>query len=514
MRDLGGMAENTFATWCAEVGLVANSSKIDKTGWDYYIEFPSPSVTGTTDIHRSALECKVQVKATDGKDRKLPVKLSNLRRLVTAPMPAFFVFMEFDKLNTVQEAFVVHVDTTLVYKVLKRIREISQNDQINRLNKRFMTIHYGEPHMLSSLDGRGLVEALEDHIGDDMAQYIEKKRGHLESAGFEHGAAEVTFRTNEESLEKMIDMSLGLGDPVGISYFKASETRFGIPSRSPLVESKEGKVSIPDLEPAARGTFRLRESKISAGLVFDIKVYASPFNISLPKERQKIRVEGDFFDFLLRPHTGEASSSFYLGGGKRLDLAKFWSALKLISIFESNMPIIADMDLDQGVQYSFEIKANEGLGYDYSQYIDTLERSLRLASRFGVSEPIDISLDEIEKYGAQIRQFEGMLNADANLFRVEFDIHEGKLDLERRVACVVLVSAPIGSHIFGAVFVIVGKASETEYNRYKLSIEDVSFEKRMISRFDEPIRSEDIAEVVEDIESRYAEEYSVVKLFS
>ncbi len=40
MRDVGGMGENTFEAWCNSVGLAANRSQIDKTGWDYLVEFP------------------------------------------------------------------------------------------------------------------------------------------------------------------------------------------------------------------------------------------------------------------------------------------------------------------------------------------------------------------------------------------------------------------------------------------------------------------------------------------
>ncbi|ENU71461.1 hypothetical protein [Acinetobacter baumannii] len=43
MRDLGQLGESTFAMWCAQVGLIANGSAIDKTGWDYYVEFPISS---------------------------------------------------------------------------------------------------------------------------------------------------------------------------------------------------------------------------------------------------------------------------------------------------------------------------------------------------------------------------------------------------------------------------------------------------------------------------------------
>ncbi|MDN7131194.1 hypothetical protein JNO04_02390 [Halomonas sp. MC140] len=136
MRDLGLMGESTFSLWCADVGLIPNGSQIDKTGWDFFIEFPFSSRITAHEIHKSAFECKVQVKATDKTQRKLPITLSNLRRLITAQMPAFFVFIEFDGKDVAQRAFVVHVDDNLISKVLERLHQVDQSEIDNNFNKR------------------------------------------------------------------------------------------------------------------------------------------------------------------------------------------------------------------------------------------------------------------------------------------------------------------------------------------------------------------------------------------
>ena len=150
-RDLGLMGESTFSLWCADVRLIPNGSQIDKTGWDFFVEFPFSSGLSPHNIHKPAFECKVQVKATDKIDRKLPITLANLRRLITAQMPSFFVFIEFDGKNTAQRAYVVHVDNELISRVLKRLHEIEQSNKENNFNKRKMTIHYDESNLLDEL---------------------------------------------------------------------------------------------------------------------------------------------------------------------------------------------------------------------------------------------------------------------------------------------------------------------------------------------------------------------------
>lgn len=193
MRDLGLMGESTFSLWCADAGIIPNGSQIDKTGWDYFVEFPFEDLNDPTEIHKAAIECKVQIKATDKKERKLPVSLSNLRRLITAQMPAFFVFIEFDGSDSAKDAFIVHVDNELITKVLKKLHEIEQSDKTNKFNKRKMTISYGDSHKMEHLNGDCLKEVFISHIGMDISRYISNKIKHLESTGFEDGFAQINF---------------------------------------------------------------------------------------------------------------------------------------------------------------------------------------------------------------------------------------------------------------------------------------------------------------------------------
>ena len=129
------MGESTFQLWCANSGLVANGSKIDKTGWDFLVEFPVSALSADTAlVHKASIECKVQVKATEKKNRKWAVKISNLKRLVATEIPAFFVFVEFDGMESAQRAFIVHVDEILMRKVLKKVHSINQSEKENKFN--------------------------------------------------------------------------------------------------------------------------------------------------------------------------------------------------------------------------------------------------------------------------------------------------------------------------------------------------------------------------------------------
>ncbi len=290
------MGESTFCLWCGDAGLIPNGSRIDKTGWDFFVEFPFESVTDTPiDMQGAALECKVQVKATDKTDRKLQIKLSNLRRLITAQMPAFFIFIEFDETESAKSAFLVHIDNDLISKVLKRLREIDQSDQENDFNKRTMTIFYDDSHRLPSLDGVGLKKAILGHINGTIEEYISKKKKYLESTGFEDGFAQMHFTTSgEENLEKLLNVSLGIEKDVEVSNFTGVHCRFGILGKKPFVSVESAKLSMPNLQPTASGKVRFKESKLSPGISFDARLYISPLNVMVPEKLKKIRVRAIF----------------------------------------------------------------------------------------------------------------------------------------------------------------------------------------------------------------------------
>lgn len=347
MRDLGLMGESTFSLWCAEVGLIPNGSQIDKTGWDFFVEFPFNSDLSPLEIHKPAFECKVQVKATDKNDRKLSITLSNLRRLITAQMPAFFVFIEFDKKEVAQRAYMVHVDNELISKVLKRLHEIEQSDQDNNFNKRTMTIYYDDSNLLETSNGNTLKNCFLRYIGNDISEYISNKKAHLESTGYEDGFAQLTFTTEgEENLKSLIDVSLGI-EEVEIAKFRGVDARFGILSKNPLFNSNGGKLAMPNLKPTAEGKIRFKEDRLSVGLSFECKFYISPFNQMLPDFLKKMRVEGEFFDLKFNLYTGAASYSFSFGEGIRLEVSKFRNAVKLLNLLsKSGKKVVAELIFD------------------------------------------------------------------------------------------------------------------------------------------------------------------------
>ncbi len=514
MRDLGLMGESTFSLWCADVGLIPNGSQIDKTGWDFFVEFPFNSDLSPKKLHKSAFECKVQVKATDKNDRKLPITLSNLRRLITAQMPAFFVFIEFDKKEVAQRTYIVHVDNELISKVLKRLHEIEQSDKENNFNKRKMTIHYDDSNLLEMPNGNSLKKSFLRYIGDDISEYIANKKSHLESTGYENGFAQLTFTTEgEENLKSLIDVSLGIEEEVEVAKFSGVDTRFGILSNNPSFDSDGGKLAMPDLKPTAEGKIRFKEDRLAAGLSFECKFYISPFNKMVPDELKKMRVEGEFFDLKFNPFTGAASYSFSFGEGIRLEVKKFKNAVKLLNLLsKSGKKVIAELLFDGSPKLEFRVGCNDQ-EFDFSGELKALDSAVAIMSYFEVTDVVDISLDEISRYGTQICQMEGILASSPSFFKVEFGVNGEGYDPSKATACIFLVTTPIGSHIFGFIMVLTGSVEEIEGDRYRLITKDVVVEQRIVSEKDGTIPNEDLVAAIESIEEQYDSDFAVITMF-
>jgi len=514
MRDLGLMGESTFTLWCADAGLIPNGSQIDKTGWDFFVEFPLSSDVSTHEIHKAAFECKVQVKATDQNKGKLSITLSNLRRLITAQMPAFFVFIEFNGEDAAQRAFVVHIDNDLITKVLKRLHQLEQSDENNNFNKRTMTIHYDDSHLVAKLNGEGLKQSLLTHIGNNIAEYIAIKKAHLESTGYEDGFGQITFNTEgEDNLKALIDVSLGIEKQVDISKFKGVDTRFGILSKNPIVDVEGGKLEMPGLKPTADGKIRFREDTFSPRLSFDARLYNSPFNAMVPNKLVKMRVEGDFFDFEFNPYTGSANYSFSFGEGIRLEIKQFRDAIKLLHLLEtSGKKIFAELIFDGLPKLEFKVGCSEQ-EFDFSNELQALNSAVTLISKFDATDTVDISFEEISRHKTQICQMHEALKSSPNLFKVEFGVDGEGYDPNNQSACIFLVTTPIGSHIFGVILVLTGNVEEIDSNRFRLVTSDVVVEKRIVSEKDEVIQNEALVTAIEKVEEKYDANFSVVTMF-
>lgn len=508
------MGESTFLLWCAQAGLTANGSKVDRTGWDFFVEFPFAGRTDPTKLHAPAIECKVQVKATDKTDRKLPIKLSNLRRLITAPMPAFFVFIEFDGQTEAKRAFLVHVDESLISKTLKRIHELENVSELFDHHKRTLTVHYGSEHEIPTLSGESLKGKIEEHLPNGLSVYVAHKSQHLESTGFESGFAQITFSTEgKKNLTDLIDVSIGLKQSVQISKFEGFHTRFGIKSKIPMIDRADGMLEMPELNPTSTGTIRFREDRLSPGLIFPCRFYSSPLNVVVPTELVKFRIEADCFDISMNPFTGAAEYKMNAGAGVRLPINELRDVIRLMqTITSSAKKILVDLSLNGMNTVEIVLNAKDQ-PFEYSKVLEALNTAQRICDFFEVNEPIKVSLEEIAHYSDSITQFYSLIDANPTLFRCDFSVQEGGYDETKPTACVLMTTTKIGRRVFGFIFVISGSVHALDDGRYSLLASNAKIERKIISDDEGVIQKEDLIQAFETVEEIYSDAFEVITMF-
>lgn len=507
MRDVGLMGESIFSLWCGEAGLIPNGSAIDKTGWDFFVEFPYEKSDGiSADMQPPPVECKIQVKATDKKNGKLAIKLSNLRRLATAPLPTFFLFIEFDYCGTAENAYLVHVDNSLIDKVLKKIRNLEQKFGVTNFNKKTITVNYDEEHKLGSLDGKGLKDSILKSIPSGLDDYVARKASHLKTTGFGNGSATISFQTNGiENLKDLIDVSIGVKEQVNVENFVGHSHRFGIYDSEPFLNCPTGKISMPDISPNHRGKIRFRDDEISPFLSFDVNIYISPLNAVLDDSLKTIRVEGEFFNLVFTPYTGNASYSFSFDAGVALKIDHFLDALKLSSKLSTPGKYMhAQLEFSSQPILDFHVGSGD-FDVDFEQEITTLENAKDIAQFFNIIDDAKISLYELEHQKNNINSYSKIVDFDLGEVIVEFTVDDIDFDPRKKICAVYFLPLILGNYIVGIIVSFIGEIDSISDIRYRLQPKEMLMEYKLVNNRNESFSQIDLERMFNEVSKKHSE---------
>lgn len=505
MRDLGELGEDTFKLWCSQAGLIANPSRTDKTGWDFHIESSQNYKSLSGEIHSAPLVYKVQVKATDKRNRKLAVPLSNLWRMATLQMPTYYAFLEFDEENEAQNAFLVHMDSELVGKILERLHKNEQKDKPAELHKITYTLRYGEQHKLKQLDGDSLFLQLNKPINNDMAKYIADKKQYLETIGYGDDAYSFLFSLDKTDAINLLDSSLGFESTVKVFSVTARKKRFGIYNKEPVFNHESGILRI-DAKPFSFGKIIFRENSFSAGLSFDVSVYTPVFLGSLlPPEHKKLRVKSDLFDIIWFTETSKLTVDFTFSG--KVEIRQLSKVLKLMQILKSNFQVELDLDIgEQPLKFNSNGADTELISYENES--SAIQQIQMILDAFEFRDFIELTLDEVSSFSSVYLNFIELLNVNlVSKANKEFVVKTTFTEVPeiKEGSNITLSSATIriGDYIFGVVFSIKGDYKKVEGNSYILQSNDYKCEEKFVLK----IGQDSISEVRETLISSASDKY-------
>lgn len=496
--------------WCANEGIVANSSVIDACGWDFLLEIPFPPGKNHRDIHAADINCKVQVKATDGKSKKWSIGLANLKNLATNPFPVFFAFLEFERQATPQRAFLVHLDQAWITKILKRVHEEVAVNESRVTNKKTISIGYEKAHELNISKGKFLRAAIENHVGD-MHAYVEKKKKHLERTGFEGGSSRLQFRTlNEKNLMDLIDVSIGAKESVEVSDFVGHDVRFGMPGREPVFEVKTGVLTMPEIQATGLGVFSIHDESLPSPLKFNCKYFTSPFMTRLPQKMWKLRIEGKSFEIVLTPATGATFATVHLSDA-RLSVRDLRDHLKLMKLlFSSNKGVRVEFAPEAHAK--IELTLNSGKeSFPFDNEIVALESAKNVLHHFDQIESFDITLTEIHRQANQVNAFSETLRNNYSI-NLDFSVSSDGFDPGRPVACILVMLTSIGRHKLGMILAVKSDQSAPRGAKFILLNPLTSVERTFFADPGEELERQLIQTYIVAASKKYEDKYQIVRM--
>jgi len=469
MRDLGGMGEAALSYWCAQVGITCNKAAIDKTGWDFLVELPLGVRPTTSTAQGDAIECKIQVKATNGNLGKLSIKLSNLYRFAITPIPCFVLFIEFDKKDTPQRSYLVHIDEALISKILERKYEFEHKKGIIDLHDRSMTISYSDGHRLESSSGDALMDRILKYVPYGNARYAIDKSKHIESTGYEEEAGRFAFTANGlTAIQDFIDASLGLPRKIEVHNFEIRESRFGIPANQAKAIGGTGFVELLDVQPHSAGFVGFSESMSSPKIAFPCHFYVPPAEWITREDLLKIRVDAKLFELNLVPKKGSARITFkiYPDADVRVtDLKKYVHLTNLLSAAKQKNPYLS-LDRPSNPSIYICIKNSEIQAF-HPNFTKAIESAKEICDNFETSEVAVASLAAIDRYERSIVAFNSILKQEPKAYRFVFKPIE-PFDQSKVVAALFAITTMIGAHQYGMILLWSGYARKMEDGEYEL----------------------------------------------
>ncbi|MEX2411652.1 MAG: hypothetical protein WD607_09860 [Candidatus Paceibacterota bacterium] len=259
--DTGNLGESILTTWCHQVDLIPNRVTTDKDGWDFLIALP-PTYSNdikSLDKDDSHDRILIQVKTTAKEKGNRNIKLSNLKKLVDAPIPAFYLLIQVDDNSEPVKAHLFHVWEEIITKVQKRIRTISK-DKWNQLNKYSLVLPWEIAQELTPLHGSELKQIISNNLTNTKKGYSEKKYSLREKVGYEEERGQINFQGKlpdkyKDDIESfMVDLYLGEIDKVEVFDWEVTDKRFG--DEIVIDKQEGGHFSLRNIEPEGAATIK------------------------------------------------------------------------------------------------------------------------------------------------------------------------------------------------------------------------------------------------------------------
>ncbi|MGB7409187.1 MAG: hypothetical protein WA908_11840 [Pontixanthobacter sp.] len=233
IEDLGDWAEDRFALYCSQAGVVANKSSKDRTGWDYLLEFAQANSTSLPpDLHKKEAAARAQVKSRKRGKLSATIKLDNAHRFAASPDPCFIVLAAATDGAEPVRFYAKHFWKPEIERTLKRLRQAESKSK--PVHKQSFSVVFDKEDDHTD----DLIEWMRGIASQDRTAYSAEKQKLNKTLGYEDGNAVGTVTFALDDFEAFVDHSIGLTPKINLTHVRMVDRRFGIEAKKPLFEGK------------------------------------------------------------------------------------------------------------------------------------------------------------------------------------------------------------------------------------------------------------------------------------
>jgi hypothetical protein len=490
----GTIGENFVALWGSQAGVTANAVQRDEFGWDFCFQFrrePNVATAGPLDLVAPEVTTFLQVKTSASGAMREDVTLANWQRMVKDPYPWFFVRVSLDSAGEPERVHLIHVGQEWIERVLKRLRELS--DDRPNLNDVTMALTWTDEEAVAQPFGTNLRDAILREVGN-LGAYIAKKADVIQRAGFSDFPYEATITAptrTPEDYERLVDFAIGLTKSLPISSLVVKNVRFGIPQT--IKEHRDvldGSMSFGADGPPSVGKTQLvfTDKARATSITHDFSTYIPTMMFGeLPPEHFKARFVSKAVSVLVKPAASAMSISWHFSHDDGIPLSELASAIELMSLCGS---------ATRGLEIAYNASGKViPVGYqpnaitlspDALRLVDVVRHATVLAKHLSLESSIPVLPADLDDHRSQLMSMRSMF--DKSLGPVEISIVVESVDASvagKRTAIVLPMTTRLGDCVVMVLVAYFGPAVwDAERSRLSVNAGDT----RLLRKWVIPIK--------------------------
>ncbi|MBZ9823205.1 hypothetical protein [Mesorhizobium sp. CA4] len=387
-RDIGAIGENCFLNWCEPEGFRAQKSQVDRLGWDFLLERePERLPNRPLDEQNDLPKFLIQVKSTEKAGDPPRIKLSALKHLVDADLPAAIVALFFSADGRApSRSLLVPIDDTVISGTLRRVRR--EEARGNRsINKTTVPVPL-ERAIDIGPTGEGLSDALAGMIGNNASEYVTAKIRHRQTCGFERDAAVGRFFVpGDDAAKKIGELFLGGPRELQVLDLTIERRRFGIALENDREHFQQAVLEM-NVPPLLATTIELA-SDAGEWLSMEVDVFIVPPVEGTPG---RVRFANSYFEVLLDFEKTEAGMTFNYAGDRTVDLEEAVSIVEVGVIL--SRPIKTVTIHFKGTKLELPAGSEEGPFHRWVHAAPALRRIVSTIARSGRRLPRQILVSD------------------------------------------------------------------------------------------------------------------------